>query len=123
MSTFFVTQRSDGRGGIKPFGTYGKEQAGAKVSIGDRQLTVTSDGRVNIPKDIMEKYGTGESGKKSIGITFTSDGGKDGWKDVKGGVVTPKETGKTGQKVKFDRGDKPDVVVPSDSGESNWSPI
>lgn len=123
MSTFYVTQRSDGRGGIKPFGTYGKEQAGAKVSIGDRQLTVTSDGRVNIPKDIMEKYGTGESGKKSIGITFKTDGGKDGWKDVKGGVVTPKETGKTGQKVKFDRGDKPDVVVPSDSGESNWSPI
>jgi hypothetical protein len=123
MSTFYVNQRSDGRGGIRPFGTFGKEQAGAKVTIGDKQLTVTSDGRVNIPKAVFDKYGTDAgNGRKTVGITFSSSKGKEGWKDVKGGVVEVRGSGKTGQKVQ-PKNLKPNVVIPADSGESSWSPV
>ena len=69
MPEMIVVARKDGRGGIKPFGKYGKKQAGSMVKIGDKDYKVTKDGRVNIPKKYMEKYGiTGDDGRKRIAL-------------------------------------------------------
>lgn len=124
MSTFIVKARSDGRGGIKPFNTYNKMQAGAYVTIGDTKIKVTSDGRVNIPKVVMDKYGiAGDDGRKRIGITFTTKGGKEGWKDVKAMVLTPQDkdkNGKQGNTIKK-AGMKGGVLKPSDGSDYTWS--
>ena len=96
---FYVTQRSDGRGGIRPFGNYSKGQAGAEVKIGEQIYKVTTDGRVNIPKSIMEKYGVGEPGKKSIGISFSAARKTEGgWRNVSAVVYTPEQPGETGRR-------------------------
>lgn len=124
MSTFIVKARSDGRGGIKPFNTYTKAQKGAYVTIGDTKIKVTSDGRLNIPKSVMDKYGiTGDDGRKRIGITFTTGGGKEGWKDVKALVLKPQEkdkNGKQGTTIKK-AGSQGGVLKPVDGSDYTWS--
>ena len=124
MSTFIVRARSDGRGGIKPFNTFTKSHTGGYVTIGDTRIKVTSDARFNIPKSIMEKYGvTGDDGRKRIGITFTTGGGKEGWKDVKAMVLTPTEkdrNGKQGATIKK-AGSQGGVLKPSDGSDYKWS--
>ena len=124
MSTFIVRERSDGRGGIKPFNTYNKTQAGAYVTIGSTKIKVTSDGRVNIPKEVMRTYGIkGDDGRYRIGITFSTKGGKDGWKNVKAVVTKPLEkdkNAKQGATIKKS-GSKGGVLKPSDSSDYTWS--
>ena len=56
-SPVFIVADSVGRGHIKPFGRFSSEQKGTVVDIGGKNYKVTSDGRVSIPKSIMEKYG------------------------------------------------------------------
>lgn len=124
---FIVTARSDGRGGFKPFGTYGKHQAGAKVDIGGKSYTVTKDGRVNIPVKIMERFGLkGEDGRNRITMQFSAGKGKEGWKEIKSVIKKPVEADKdkkTGKIVTEHReGKDRDVLKPKDAGDYNWSP-
>lgn len=124
---FIVTQRIDGRGGIKPFGTFKGGQQGAGVMIGDKTYKVTSDGRVNIPKSIMDKFGVeGSDGRKRVTIHFSAGKGKEGWKDVSAAIKKPvdddrdKRTGAvvTKHRVGVDR----NVLKPKDSPDRTWSP-
>ena len=129
-----VVARSDGRGGIKPFGTYGREQAGAKVWIGEKQFTVTRDGRVNIPKNIMQTGIKGSDGRMRISIGFRApslaEGGKDRWKDVKSVVVKPSKEDKNavqGSKItkfnlKRNKNKKTRDLKPVDTQDYSWSP-
>ena len=68
MTHYIVRARSDGRAGMPMFGLSTKQAksfAGQKVHIGDREVTVGRDGRINIPKDIMETYGVvGDDGRR-----------------------------------------------------------
>ena len=57
-SPVYVVADSAGRGHIKPFGRFTSAQRGTIVEIGGQNYKVTSDGRVSIPKSIMERYGT-----------------------------------------------------------------
>ena len=128
MSRFIVAARSDGRGGFRPFGSYGAPQRGASVSIGEHRYTVGVDGRVNIPKAVMEQYGVrGEDGRMRVAIEFASQAGADGWGEVGAVVSRPSaldknaQTGSLAGKISiFD----PDLsaLEPYDSGEYNWSP-
>lgn len=125
--TFSVVADSTGRGHIRPFGTYGAKHAGAMVTIGDKRYKVTSDGRVNIPKAIMDRYGiTNSDGRKVINIQFGTRPGKDYWKDVKAIVKKPLVKNKdipTGRTVKRHRISRPkdNRLKPRDSGDINWS--
>lgn len=102
MGAYIVTQRADGRGGFRPFGSYSSKQAGATVEIGDRRYKVTKDGRVNIPKAIMETYGAkGDDGRFRIQMRFSTMPGKDGWKDVKAHIQKPDKS--DAQKATGDR--------------------
>lgn len=126
MSTFIVRERSDGRGGIKPFNSYTAKQKGATVRIGDKTFTVTSDGRVNIPKSIMQEYGIkGDDGRLRIGIQFTAESGKEGWKTAAAQIKTPPDRAKNqaqGTVITRPPADGK-VLVPSDSGDFSWSPV
>lgn len=62
-----VTQRIDGRGGAYP--TWN----GNYVNVDGELLTVTSDGRFNIPQRVFDKYAVrNRNGRKSIAIGFTA---------------------------------------------------
>jgi hypothetical protein len=125
MTTYIVSARNDGRGGIKPFGTYGKNQAGAKVDIGGKYYTVTKDGRVNIPKHIMDMGTKGKDGRMRIDITFSAEKGKHGWRQVKTIVSNPLKADankETGDKPSRFRMKNREELLPKDSGEANWSP-
>ena len=83
-----VTQRADGRGGVRPFGAYSGAQKGAIVHVGSKSYKVTTDGRFNVPKAFFDKYGVeGEDGKKRVGVRFSAKEGKEGWKDV-GAIIS-----------------------------------
>ena len=77
MTHYIVRARADGRAGMPMFGLSTKQAksfAGQKVHIGDRVLTVGRDGRINIPRDIMNTYGVkGADGRQRLSITFASD--------------------------------------------------
>ena len=68
---------ADGRGSTRPFALstrHAKWFAGQTVHIGDREVTVGRDGRINIPKDIMETYGVvGDDGRRRIGFAWLSE--------------------------------------------------
>lgn len=121
-----VVARSDGRGGIRPFGTFRKEQSGAKVAIGEKQYTVTKDGRVNIPASIFKQYGEkGNDGKLRISIGFSSEKGIDGWKFVSAVIVRPSEHDRnamTGDKIRKFREDREKDLIPKDIPDYSWSP-
>lgn len=128
MSSFIVRARSDGRGGIPPFNSYGAKEAGARVKIGDQSFKVGKDGRVNIPSRIMNEYGVrGADGRMRITIDFASKPGKNGWKDVGAVVSKPQKdlaNAKTGDiQTKTDIFEPEyDTLEPRDSGDFNWSP-
>lgn len=127
MSTFIAVERSDGRAGIRPFGEYGSKQFGAMVTIGNKQYKVTKDGRVNIPKAIVQKFGVkGSDGKKRLSLTFSRDKGEDGWKNVSAVVFRPKpgdKNKKTGEHITSKISPKKkDRLAPEDQHEKNWSP-
>jgi len=126
---FVVVARSDGRGGFRPFGTYTGSQAGAKVSIGDGTYKVGQDGRVSIPRSVMESIGIkGDDGRYRVVVEFSSAPGSGG-KQLAAAVSKPPDSlrnGKTG-----DIGRVRDihpvtledyVIEPHDSGDYNWSP-
>ena len=127
-----VVARNDGRGGIKPFGTYSKQQAGAKVYIGEKSYTVTKDGRVNIPKSIMDKGIKGSDGRMRISIGFRTDSVQfaslDRWKSVKSVIVKPDKADKNAlqgskiSKFKLNRKGKDEDLKPLDTKDYNWSP-
>ena len=128
MARFIVSARSDGRGGFRPFGSYGKAQAGASVSIGERRYAVGVDGRVNIPKSIMQQYGVkGDDGRMRISVEFATQSGADGWSEVGGVVSRPsildKNTATGAIAGKISVSDPSFAALePYDSGDYNWSP-
>lgn len=66
-SPVYVVADTSGRGHIRMFGSFGAKQRGETVTIGGRSYKVTSDGRVSIPKSIMNAYGTpNEKGRQVI---------------------------------------------------------
>jgi len=58
MVNRIIVSRSDGRGGLRIPVQHPKDFAGARFAIAGRTFLITSDGRVNIPKSIMQKYGS-----------------------------------------------------------------
>ena len=58
MVNRIVVSRADGRGGLRIPAKHPKDLAGARFAIAGETFAITSDGRVNIPKSIMEKYGS-----------------------------------------------------------------
>ena len=92
MSRFVVTARKDGRGLVRPF-VDGESHTGETFYIGGRGFKVTADGRVYIPKSIMERFGTLVNGKRSIVLETggTYEKAKEGVKYVR--------TAKTGTKL------------------------
>lgn len=125
MTTFIVRERSDGRGGIKPFNSYTSKQKGAVVTIGDKTIKVTSDGRLNIPASIMKQYGVkGSDGRYRIGIKFSAGSGKDGWKKVSAAIIQPDNKYKDAKQgsVITKPSHKANILVPSDAGDYTWSP-
>ncbi len=128
MARFVVAARSDGRGGFRPFGSYGKAQAGATVSIGENRFMVGRDGRVNIPKNIMQEYGVkGDDGRMRVSIEFATQSGVDGWSEVGAVVSRPSALDKntpTGALAgKMSVSDPSFAALePFDSGDYNWSP-
>jgi len=125
MTHYIVRARSDGRAGMPMFGLSGpraKSFAGQTVHIGDRKVTVGRDGRINIPKDIMETYGVvGDDGRKRLNISFASDS------EGNLGVLayTTGESQKnavTGTRARKQT-DIRDYLEPSDAPDFNWSPV
>lgn len=123
--TFIVTARSDGRGGFRPFGSYSSSAAGGKVNIGEKTYQIGRDGRVNIPKSIMEQYGRiGRDGRTRVSITFSSASGIDGWRDLSAIVSNPVETyadAQTGDVVSEYDYQAP-RLLPYDVDDRSWSP-
>ena len=135
MPEMIVVARKDGRGGIKPFGKYGKKQAGALVNMGGKDYKVTKDGRVNIPKKYMEKYGVkGSDGRNRIAINFssrpsTSKRGKasNHWKKIAAIISEPDSVSKdlkTGDSPLYDTADESGVrgeLMPESEEDYIWS--
>ena len=124
LQRFVVVAREDGRGGFRPFGTYNVGQAGAYVNIGDREYKVGVDGRVNIPKRIMETYGvTGTDGRSRVTIEFASKAGPDGWGEVAAAIGKPPDA--FSEALTGDIVDRENWIVdtlePRDTGDYNWS--
>lgn len=126
MVRYIVRERADGRGGLRPFNSYTSAQKGATVQIGDKNYAVTSDGRVNIPKSVMQKYGIkGDDGRLRIAMQFSADGGNDGWKKAAAQVMTPP--------IEYKNAEQGAVIKkayiathklkPRDSPDFTWSPI
>lgn len=58
MVVRWVIARGDGRGGLRIPSTHSRDFAGERLDIGGRSVGITTDGRANIPRKIMEEYGT-----------------------------------------------------------------
>ena len=121
MTHYIVRARSDGRAGMPMFGLSGSR---AKSFAGQ---TVYIDGRINIPKDIMETYGVvGDDGRRRVSINFASDG--QGNLGVL--IYTPpphQRDAQTGDPTRPYKGlnvyDDEVVLEPSDGPDFNWSPL
>ena len=57
MGVRWVIARSDGRGGLRIPVKNPKDFAFEALDIGGRSVSITTDGRANIPKKIMEEHG------------------------------------------------------------------
>lgn len=78
MADFFIARAwSDGRAGMPMFGLstkHAKLLAGQTVHIGDRTLTVGTDGYIRIPKSVVDEHGVkGEDGRKRVSLCFIRD--------------------------------------------------
>jgi bifunctional DNA-binding transcriptional regulator/antitoxin component of YhaV-PrlF toxin-antitoxin module len=92
MVNLIVRAQKNGKGIIKPFGTYDKNQAGAMVTIGNKKYKVNKEGKINIPKKIMEEHGIkGKDKRNRIVIKFASGHAQDKnyWKDVSAMIFKP----------------------------------
>ena len=72
---FYIARAwSDGRAGMPMFGLTGpraKLFAGQTVHIGDRTLTVGTDGYIRIPKSVVDEHGVkGVDGRKRVSLCF-----------------------------------------------------
>lgn len=107
---YTVVARSDGRGGIVPFGfkagsKEAKAFAGSYFHIGEgiKPIKITSDGRINIPKSVMDSIGIKNSdGKQVINIQFSTkaiskearDSGKSHIDNIYGRITRPADSQK-----------------------------
>ena len=57
MVVRWVISRGDGRGGLRIPAAHARDFAGERLDIGGRSVGITTDGRANIPKKIMEEHG------------------------------------------------------------------
>ena len=78
MAEFFIARAwSDGRAGMPMFGLstkHAKSLAGQTVHIGDRTLTVGTDGYIRIPKSVVDEHGVkGVDGRKRVSLCFIRD--------------------------------------------------
>ena len=122
-SPVFIVADCVGRGHIKPFGRFTREQKGTVVDIGGKNYKVTSDGRVSIPKRFMEKYGFKDPATgRNVVIARCSS--KDGKYAIQ--ILKPKQlplTVKTHQIARL-RDVQPgveNVLSPCDSGDWTFS--
>ena len=78
MARIVVVARADGRGGFMPFVKHAGAHAGELVAVGGRMAKVSSDGRVNISKAIMNEIGIrGSDGRMRVSVEVgarTDDG-------------------------------------------------
>ncbi|MFA5744508.1 MAG: hypothetical protein WC936_06870 [Candidatus Nanoarchaeia archaeon] len=58
MVVRWVIARGDGRGGLRIPAAHSRDFAGERLDIGGRSVGITTDGRANISRKIMEEYGT-----------------------------------------------------------------
>lgn len=58
MVNRIVVSRADGRGGLRIPVSHPRDFTGERFAIAGKSYTITSDGRVNIPKSVMQKYGS-----------------------------------------------------------------
>lgn len=126
--SFIVKARVDGRGGARVFGLkpeLTKHFIGNVFRIGGKDIKVTTDGRINIPKVIMDKHGiTGTDGRKRISITYSSNTNRAGKQTFGGFVNKPlaKDKNRSNNwrtmtpRKKTKRG-----LKPKDSPDYNWS--
>ena len=64
-----VVARSDGRGGLRIPVPKSHRESGNYLHIAGKKYKITTDGRVNIPKSIMDAYGTTNSdGRKVLSL-------------------------------------------------------
>lgn len=130
MGSYIVRARIDGRGGGRVFGLIpklSKHFIGKMFRIGDTDIPVTTDGRINIPKEIMDRHGIlGVDGRKRITITYSSNTNREG--DMTYGAFVNKPLSKDKNRdnnwrtvtlrKKTKRG-----LKPKDSPDYNWSHI
>lgn len=122
-SPVFVVADCVGRGHIKPFGRFTREQRGTLIDIGGKNYKVTSDGRVSIPKRIMEKYGFKDPATgRNVVIARCSS--KDGKYAIQ--ILKPKQlplTVKTHQiaRLRYVQPGVENVLSPCDSGDWTFS--
>ena len=57
MVVRWVISRGDGRGGLRIPAAHARDFSGERLDIGGRSVGITTDGRANIPKKIMEEHG------------------------------------------------------------------
>jgi hypothetical protein len=119
-SPVYVVADSVGRGHLKMFGSFGSKQRGTEVMLGGRSYKVTSDGRVSIPKSVMQSHGiTNDNGRKVI-TARCSYNVRDGF-GVQ--VLSPKQAPPVGTKthnlakLKHVKKGVENVLAPSDTGD------
>lgn len=127
--SFIVKARVDGRGGARVFGLnpeLTKSFIGKTFNIGGKNLKVTTDGRVNIPKKIMNEYGiTGNDGRKRVTITYSSKIDRASKRSYAGFVNKPlaKDKNRSNNwKTATPRKKTVRGLKPKDSPDYNWSP-
>lgn len=135
MREVIIRADKKGRGHARPW-NYGRMKqgcrysgAGAMVDIGGKKYKVTPDGRVNIPKKVMNDWGIkGDDGRMRVAITFSTRPGKDHWKRVGSTISTPgreSKNAKTGAIALYDFDEIgfpiTDELIPESDEDYNWS--
>ena len=142
MREIIIRADKKGRGHARPW-NYGRMKnghrysgQGAMVDIGGKKYTVTSDGRVNIPKKVMNEWGIkGDDGRMRVAIDFstkpsTAKRGKasNHWKNVASTISTPgkeSKNAKTGAIAIYDFDDIgfpiTDELLPESDEDYTWS--
>jgi len=101
MVNRIVVSRADGRGGLRIPAQHPKDFAGARFAIAGKTFAITTDGRVNIPKSIMQKYGSRMPDGRyalAVDVGYRYDDGKfrvGGYINELGKVETNYKTGDT----------------------------
>ena len=114
MVVRWVIARSDGRGGLRIPVKNPSDFAFGALDIGGRSVTITTDGRANIPKKIMEEQGVRlPDGRYAlavdVGYRYTDDKLRVG-AYINEGVKAPKDV-KTSDTVSYSDIDPLSVVI------------